>query len=336
MKDKILMLRKMIRIIILSIGGGDKLKTVTIMVPAYNEEKVIEQFYNRVFDIMNKIKKYNFELLFINDGSTDKTLDIIKALREKDKSITYVDLSRNFGKEIAMSAGFDYVRGDSVIIMDADLQDPPELIPKMIEFWEKGYDDVYGKRSSREGESWIKKTTSYVFYRVLEKVSKVPIQTDTGDFRLLSSKALESLKQLRETQRYTKGLFSLIGHKKIAIEYVRAPRAAGKTKWNYLKLINLAIEGITSFTTIPLRISSILGFQISLLSFIYMLKVIIEKLFFNSSIPGYPSLMSVILFLGGIQLIGLGIIGEYLARIFNETKQRPLYFINEYSGEKDE
>ncbi|WP_321330289.1 glycosyltransferase family 2 protein [uncultured Ilyobacter sp.] len=312
------------------------MKKITILVPAYNEEEVLEQFYARVSSIMNKIKEYKFELLFINDGSRDKTLDIIKSLKEKDKRVNFIDLSRNYGKEIAMSAGFDHVKGDAVVIMDADLQDPPELIPQMIEEWENDHDDVYAKRVSRKGETWLKKMTSYLFYRVLEKVSRVPIQKDTGDFRLLSKKALKSLIQLRESQRYTKGLFSLIGHKKKAIEYERDPRAAGETKWNYFKLFDLAIEGITSFTVAPLRIASILGILISIVSFIYMLKIVFTTIISGNEVPGYPSLMSVTLFIGGVQLLGLGVIGEYLGRVFSETKKRPLYFINEYSGEENE
>lgn len=295
---------------------------------------MLQQLYDRLNTVVNNIPFYNFEILFVNDGSKDDTLHQIKLLREKDERISYVNLSRNFGKEIAMIAGLDYATGDAVIIIDADLQDPPELIPEMIRYWEKGYDDVYAKRRSRSGESWLKKWTSSTFYKVLQKVTRIPIQKNTGDFRLLDRRCVEALKQLRETQRYTKGMFSWIGYNKKEILFDRDARAAGETKWNYYKLMDLAIEGITSFTTTPLRISSMLGCVISFFAFIYMIWVIAKTLLFGESVEGYPSLMTVILFLGGIQLISLGIIGEYLGRIFNETKNRPLYFVDEYNDEK--
>jgi glycosyltransferase involved in cell wall biosynthesis len=295
---------------------------------------VLQQLYDRLNTVVNNIPFYNFEILFVNDGSKDDTLHQIKLLREKDERISYVNLSRNFGKEIAMIAGLDYATGDAVIIIDADLQDPPELIPEMIRYWEKGYDDVYAKRRSRSGESWLKKWTSSTFYKVLQKVTRIPIQKNTGDFRLLDRRCVEALKQLRETQRYTKGMFSWIGYNKKEILFDRDARAAGETKWNYYKLMDLAIEGITSFTTTPLRISSMLGCVISFFAFIYMIWVIAKTLLFGESVEGYPSLMTVILFLGGIQLISLGIIDEYLGRIFNEPKNRPLYFVDEYNDEK--
>ncbi len=306
------------------------MKSIGIMVPAYNEEDVLEIFYDRITTVMDRLEQYNFNILFINDGSKDNTLQILKTLSQRDKRISYLSLSRNFGKEVAMAAGFDYIKGDAVIIMDADLQDPPELIPEMIEYWEQGYDDVYAKRKTRAGESWFKKITSYSFYRLLQRISRVQIQKDTGDFRLLDRRAVEALKRIRESQRYTKGMFSWIGFKKKEILFDRDPRAAGKTKWNYLKLIELAIEGITSFTITPLKIASYLGITVSTFSFIYMFIIVIKTLLWKESVKGYPSLMVVILFLGGVQLICLGIMGEYLGRIFNETKERPLYLIEEY------
>ena len=230
-----------------------------------------------------------------------------------------------------MAAGIDNVDADAMIIIDVDLQDPPELIVEMLKFFEEGYDDVYAKRISREGESFLKKWTSKVFYNFLEKISKVPIQKDTGDFRLLSKKAIISLKQLRESQRYTKGLFSIIGFKKKEILFKRKPRAAGKTKWNYVQLTNLAIEGITSFSIMPLKLTMFLGFLLFLIGIIYLIFIIIKTLFFGIDQPGYASLMSVVLFIGSLQFIFLGIIGEYLGRMFLETKKRPLYFINEIS-----
>ena len=220
-------------------------KLVTILVPAYNEKDVLNMLYERLANIMDSNAKYNFEILFINDGSKDNTLDIIKNLREKDKRVCYVNLSRNYGKETAMMAGFDYCKGDCLIILDADLQDPPELIPEMLKYWEEGYDDVYAKRRSRKGETFLKKFTSKMYYKTLQSVTNIEIQKDTGDFRLLDRRCVEALKQLRESQRYTKGLFSWIGYKKKEILFDRDPRAAGKTKWNYRKLVGSSIDGLT-------------------------------------------------------------------------------------------
>ena len=310
------------------------MKSVTILVPAYNEEAVLYQLYDRLNEVFKGLPLYQFELLIVNDGSKDNTLSIIKNMRENDDRISYVNLSRNFGKEIAMIAGLDHAKGDAVIIIDADLQDPPELIPDMIKYWEQGYDDVYAKRRSRTGETLLKKWTSSAFYKVLQKMTRIPIQPNTGDFRLLDRRCVEALKQIRESQRYTKGMFSWIGYNKKEILFDRDPRAAGETKWNYVRLFDLAIEGITSFTTTPLRLSALFGCVISFCAFIYILWIITKTLLFGEPVAGYPSLMTAILFLGGIQLISLGIIGEYLGRIFNETKYRPLYFVDEYNNEK--
>ncbi|MFY9228229.1 MAG: glycosyltransferase family 2 protein [Candidatus Microsaccharimonas sp.] len=306
------------------------MKKISILIPAYNEQAVLEKLFVRLTRLANDIKNYEFEFLFVNDGSKDNTLEIIKDYAEKDDRVAYVSFSRNFGKEIAMIAGFDHVTGDATVVIDADLQDPPELISQMIKFWEDGYDDVYAKRKSRQGESWFKKTTSKVYYRLLEQVSHVPIQKDTGDFRLLDRQAVEALKQFRESQRYTKGMFSWIGFNKKEILYDRDERVAGTTKWNYRKLTDFAIDGITSFTTAPLRISTYIGFIVSLIAFIYLVVLIVRTLLFGTDLGGYPSTMAVILFLGGVQLLSLGIIGEYIGRIFNETKQRPLYLVQEY------
>jgi glycosyltransferase involved in cell wall biosynthesis len=306
------------------------MKKISILIPAYNEEEVLEPLYQRLGKLANDNKAYEFEFLFINDGSRDKTMDIIQEYAEKDDRVAYVNLSRNFGKEIAMIAGLDHVTGDATVIIDADLQDPPELIPKMIKFWEDGYDDVYAKRNSREGETWFKKTTSKLYYRLLQKATNIEIQKDTGDFRLLDRRCVEALTQIRESQRYTKGMFSWIGYKKKEITYDRDPRAAGETKWNYPKLINFAIDGLTSFTTAPLRLSSIFGFIVSLIAFVFIVVIIVKTILYGDPIGGYPSTMAVILFLGGLQLLSLGIIGEYIGRIFNETKQRPLYFVEDY------
>lgn len=312
------------------------MKKISILIPAYNEEDVLDALYKRLDKLAKDNNKYNFEFLFVDDGSRDKTMEIIKDFAKGDDRIAYVSLSRNFGKETAMIAGFDHVTGDAMVVIDADLQDPPELIPEMIKYWEEGYDDVYARRSIREGETWFKKFTSEMYYKVLQKLTRIPIQVDTGDFRLLDRRCIEALKQIRESQRNTKGMFSWIGFKKKEIMYKRDPRIAGQTKWNYSKLIDLAIDGITSFTTAPLRISTILGGVISFIAFTFIIVVIVKKLAFGDPVAGYPSMMSAILFLGGVQLLSIGAIGEYVGRIFNETKHRPLYLVGEYHESKNE
>jgi glycosyltransferase involved in cell wall biosynthesis len=305
------------------------MKKISILIPAYNEQSGLERLYQRLGNLANNNKSYNFEFLFVNDGSRDKTLEIIKEYAETDERIAYINLSRNFGKEIAMIAGLDHVSGDATVIIDADLQDPPELITKMIKFWEEGHDDVYAKRNSRQGETWLKKATSKLYYRILQKATHIPLQHDTGDFRLLDRRCVEALKQMRESQRYTKGMFSWIGYKKKEITYDRDPRAVGQTSWSYPKLINFAIDGLTSFTIAPLRISSVMGIVVSLVAFLYIIYLVVRTIFFGTDLAGYPSMMAVILFLGGVQLLSIGVIGEYIGRIFNETKGRPLYFIEE-------
>jgi len=256
------------------------MKKVSILIPAYNEEEVLYTLYDRLENVINKLNNYEFEVLLINDGSKDNTLNILRELRKRDKRMCYINLSRNYGKETAMIAGLDYVTGDCCIILDADLQDPPELIEEMLKYWEQGYDDVYAKRKSRAGESFMKKFTSSLFYKMLQKSTRIPIQKNTGDFRLLDRRCVDALRKFRESERYTKGMFSWIGFNKKEILFDRDPRVAGSTKWNYWKLIDLAIEGITSFTTKPLRISSFLGVIISgssmtsLLSFVVLLDVL--------------------------------------------------------------
>ena len=303
---------------------------ISILIPAYNEQAVLDKLYRRLSKIANDTPDYDFEFLFVNDGSRDKTLSMIQDYAEIDTRIAYINLSRNYGKEIAMIAGFDHVRGDATVIIDADLQDPPELIPEMIKYWQEGYDDVYARRESRMGETYVKKLTSKLFYRTLQTVSNIPIQQDTGDFRLLSRRCVEALKQFRESQRYTKGFFSWIGYSKKEIVYNRDARAAGVSKWNYVKLLDLAIEGIVSFTVAPLRFATYIGGAVAVFTFIYLVYLIISTSFSHDSPAGYPSTLAVILFLGGAQLLSLGIIGEYIGRIFNETKNRPLYFIDVY------
>jgi glycosyltransferase involved in cell wall biosynthesis len=310
------------------------MKLISILIPAYNEEPVLDKLFARLANLANDTKDYDFEFLFINDGSKDKTLEIIKGYAETDPRVSYINFSRNFGKEIGMIAGLDHVQGDATVIIDADLQDPPELIPEMIKLWEEGYDDVYAKRRSRDGESWLKKFTSKAYYKTLQKVTHVPIQEDTGDFRLLDRRVVDAITQFRDSQRNAKAIFSWVGFHKKEILYDRDPRAAGETKWNYIKLVNLALDGITSFTTAPLRISTYVGALVSFATFVYLVFLVVRTIFFGTDLAGYPSMMAVILFLGGVQLLSLGIIGEYIGRIFNETKQRPLYLIEEYHDGK--
>ena len=311
------------------------MKKISIIIPAYNEEESLPFLYERLEKLMDSISNYEFEILFVNDGSKDNTLNLIKEYREKDNRISYVDFSRNFGKEIGMIAGLDYATGDAVIFMDADLQDPPELIPEMIKYWEEGYDDVYAQRKSRAGETFLKKFTSKMYYKVLQALTPVPIQKDTGDFRLLDRRCVNALKKLRETDRNSKSMFSWIGYKKKAVLYDRDPRIAGKTKWNYKKLVNLAIDGITSFTTSPLRISTYIAIPTFLALFAYFIYVIVKCIRLSIPIQAFQATILLILFFSGIQILLFGIIGEYLGRIFNASKNRPLYLVNEYNGKRE-
>ena len=310
------------------------MKTITVLIPCYNEENSIDLLYEHLQKVISQLQEYNFQVLLVNDGSKDNTLAKMQELNEKDPAVSYLSLSRNFGKENAMLAGLDYADGDAVILMDADLQDPPELIPRMIEEWEKGYDDVYARRRSRAGETWFKRMTAHWYYRILRKLADIDIPADVGDFRLLDRQAVDALCSLREKQRYTKGLFSWIGYNKKELLFDRDARAAGNSKMNLHKLVSLAVDGITSFSVAPLRLASILGIVISSIAFIYLTFVIVKTLLYGDPVAGYPSMISVILFMGGIQLVVLGIIGEYVGRIFYEAKRRPDYLISEYNGEK--
>ena len=311
------------------------MKKISIIIPAYNEEEALPALMERITKFADDTKDYDFEFLFVNDGSKDRTIELIKEYREKDKRVCYVDFARNFGKEIAMKAGIDYATGDAVVFLDADLQDPPEIITEMIKYWEEGYDDVYAQRKSRKGETWMKKFTSKMYYKILQDLTNVPIQKDTGDFRLLDRRCVNALKVMNESQRNSKSMFSWIGYKKKAIFYDRDPRVAGKTKWNYSKLINLAIDGITSFTTSPLRISTFIAIPTFLILFVYFIYVIAKSFIVNQPIQAFQATILLILFFSGIQIMLFGIVGEYLGRIFNETKNRPLYLVNEYNGEKE-
>ena len=305
------------------------MKTVTILLPAYNESESIPELKSCMESVVSSNSGYQWEFLLVNDGSTDQTLQLMQQLCAADSHYHYLDLSRNYGKEIAIMAGLDYAKGDAVIIMDADMQHPTSVIPQMLSYWEQGYDDVYAQRQTSD-ESWMKRNTSKAYYKLLQKSTNIPIQRDTGDFRLLDRKCIEALRQMRETDRNNKGMFSWIGFRKKAVYYQQRRRRHGHTKWSYYKLLNLALSGLTSFTTAPLRLASLCGIVVSLLAFAYLVYIVFKTLIVGEPVPGYPTLMVTILFLGGLQLIALGIIGEYLSHIFNETKRRPGYFVREY------
>jgi glycosyltransferase involved in cell wall biosynthesis len=302
---------------------------LTVVVPAYNESEGLRDFHARLAAVLDGLDLAT-EVLYVDDGSRDDTYAIMCALRADDARVSTLKLARNFGKELALTAGLDHVDADAAIVIDADLQDPPELIPTFVQHWREGYDVVYGTRASRAGETGFKKMTSAVFYRVMERLSPTPIPRDTGDFRLLSRRALDALKRVRERQRFMKGLFTWVGYRQLAVVYHRDPRHAGQTKWNYWKLWNFAIEGITSFSTAPLRVATYFGMLTAFAAFVFGLWVLGKALLFGDPVRGYPTLMVVILFLGGVQLMALGVIGEYLGRLYVESKQRPLYLIDEY------
>ena len=310
------------------------MKKVSILIPCFNEEQSLPLLYPELKKLMDSKTMYDWEVLFINDGSKDNTLNIIKALRSADCRISYVNLSRNFGKENAMLAGFDYVTGDCMVIMDADLQDPPSLIPQMLEYWEQGYQDIYARRANRGKESWLRKKLSLLFYKILDNSTRFDVLQNVGDFRLLDRQCIDALTQLRESERYTKGMFCWIGYRKKEVVFDRGDRIAGESNWNFWSLFNLAIEGITSFTTAPLRFASIAGFIIAVITFLYALYFLTKTLLIGDPVPGFTTLIVVVLFLGGIQLMAIGVLGEYIGRIFNESKNRPTYLANEYNEER--
>lgn len=305
-------------------------KLVSIVVPCYNEQESLPYLYDAVNNIMVGLPQYRWELLFVNDGSRDHTMSIIRDLAKNDSRVSFVDLSRNFGKENAMLAGFDYVRGDCMVLMDADLQDPPTLIPTMLEYWEQGYDDVYAKRRDRGKESWLRKRFSLLFYWLLDKSTRFEVLKNVGDFRLLDRRCIDALRLLRESERYTKGLFCWIGYRKKEIIFDRSDRQHGLSHWNFFQLAGLAVEGLTSFTVSPLRWATYIGGLIGLGAIVYLVWTLVKVAIWGDPVAGFPTLISVILFLGASQLIAIGILGEYLGKIFNESKHRPVYLVEEY------
>lgn len=305
--------------------------SLDIVVPAYNEAQVIESFHERLAAVLDGIDA-SAHVIYIDDGSQDDTWSLLLALAERDPRVEAMRLSRNFGKEAALTAGLDHANADAVVVIDADLQDPPELIPALIERWREGNDVVYATRGERDGETRTKKITSAAFYRVMERLSDTPLPRDTGDFRLLSRRAVDALRELRERQRFMKGLFAWIGYRQTAVTYHRDARYAGITKWNYWRLTNLAVEGITSFSTAPLRLATWVGVSAATLAFLYGIWVLLKVLLWGDPVRGYPTLMVVILFLGGAQLLALGVIGEYVGRTYSESKRRPLYYVESRRG----
>ncbi|TAN08377.1 MAG: glycosyltransferase [Rhodanobacteraceae bacterium] len=301
---------------------------LAVVVPAYNEAAVLAEFHRRLRATLDALGLPH-RVLYVDDGSRDGTWSVIESLLAGDAAVGALRLSRNFGKEAALTAGLDHCDADAVVVIDADLQDPPELIPQLVAAWREGYDVVYATRDGRAGESGLKRFTSAAFYRAMERLSATPIPRDTGDFRLLSRRAVLALRQLRERQRFMKGLFAWIGYRQTAVHFRRDARAAGGSKWSYWKLSQLAIDGITSFSAAPLRLATWLGLATAGLAFAYGIYVFIRALIWGDPVRGYPTLMLVILLLGGVQLLALGVIGEYLGRLFTEAKQRPLYFVED-------
>ena len=308
------------------------MKTVSVLVPCYNEELTLRLLYEELSATVSSLQNYNWEFLFVDDGSKDKTLPILQDLRASDSRVNFLSLSRNFGKENALLAGFDYVRGDCTIIMDADLQHPPSVFPLLLQKWEEGYDDVYGRRTTRGKESWLRKSLSLWYYRLLQSSTKIDVLPNVGDFRLLDKKCIITLRQMREFGRYTKGMYSYIGFRKIGIDFETQDRVAGNSKMGVRSLVSLALQGLLSFTVAPLRWATFLGLAVSLGAFVYMLFVLVKTLIVGDPVAGYPSLMIVLLFLGGVQLLSIGIIGEYLGKVFEEVKHRPVYIIQSYNG----
>ncbi len=301
---------------------------LTIVVAAFNEADSLPLLHPRIVASLDRLTDVEGRMLYVDDGSRDATWAVLQQIAEREPRVSLLRLSRNFGKEAALTAGLDQVDTGAALIIDADGQDPPELIAQFVAKWREGFDDVHGTRLERDGEGWLKRTTAHAFYRVIRWLSKTPIPADTGDFRLLSPRALAGLKQLRERHRFMKGLFGWVGFQSVSIPYHRDARVAGASKFNFWRLWNLALEGITSFSTAPLRLATYLGLATALVAFLYGTWVIAKALLWGDAVAGWPTMMAVILFLGGVQLIALGMIGEYLGRMYEESKQRPLYLVD--------
>ena len=297
--------------------------------PCYNEQETVKCFYDEIIKVTNQISGYDFEFIYVNDGSKDQTVPFIKQLREQDDRVCLIDFSRNFGKEAAMLAGMEHSSGEVVVIMDVDLQDPPQLLPQMIKLYEDGYENVYTRRRNRNGEPPIRSFFANMFYRIINRMSDIEIIDGARDYRLLSRRAVDDLVSLKEANRFSKGLFQWVGYQSICLEFDHVERVAGETKWNFMKLADYAIEGITAFSNAPLRFATYTGMFIASLSFLYLLYIFFDTMINGNSTAGWPSIVCIMLFLGGIQLIFLGVIGEYIGRIYNEVKQRPIYIVKE-------
>ncbi|MFA5683182.1 MAG: glycosyltransferase family 2 protein [Lysobacteraceae bacterium] len=306
-------------------------ETLAVVAPAYNEAEGLAAFHARLAAVLDGLD-LACRVIYVDDGSRDATWQVMRDLAAADPRVVALRLSRNFGKELALTAGLDAADADAVMVIDADLQDPPELIPEFVARWRDGFDVVYGTRLAREGETWLKRATAAMFYRLMGRLSATPIPRDTGDFRLMSRRAVSALRGLRERHRFMKGLFAWVGFRQTALPYRRAPRQVGHSKFNYWRLWNFALEGITSFSTVPLRLATYVGLITATLAFSYGVWIMAKTLLWGDPVAGYPSLMSVMLFLGGMQLVALGIIGEYLGRLYDEVKQRPLYLIEDRAG----
>lgn len=308
------------------------MKRISVIVPCYNEEEVLHTTHQRLTDVLEKLQGYEYELIYVNDGSRDKTLPMLRVIAQADRRVKLLSFSRNFGHQIAITAGLDYCSGNAAVVIDADLQDPPHLIADMVRSWEQGADVVYGKRRDREGETFFKLFTARLFYRFINRLADVDIPLDTGDFRLMNRKALNAFLKLRERHRFVRGMVAWVGFKQEALEYDREARFAGTTKYPFRKMMRLAFDAIMGFSNVPLRLASFVGFITSFLAFAGILYALYAKLFTNETVAGWTFLMIAILFIGGITLVVLGIIGEYIGRIYSEIKQRPLYLIQEQMG----
>lgn len=310
------------------------MKKVSVIIPCYNEAQSAPLLHAELSKLADSEPKYEWEFLFINDGSRDTTVEVLSKLRKQDNRCNYVDLSRNYGKEVALLAGFDYATGDCAVLMDADLQHPPHVVHDMLRKWEEGFDDVYARRVTRGKESWLRKRLSLAYYKLLSKSTRIDVLPNVGDFRLLDRCCLDALRQMREQSRYTKGMYCYVGFKKTYVDFETQDRVAGQSSMSYRVLIRLAIEGLTAYTTSPLQWATGIGLVVSLISFLYAIWVVVKTIVWGDPVAGFPTLLIAILFLGGVQLLSLGIIGEYLGRVFNETKNRPVYFVRTYNDEK--